>query len=250
MKKPLFFLVFISLISSVDTMGQVWRIRRWEAMAGLGTANQFGDIGGYSQGENLLGLKDIRFLQTRPTFHLGARYKILERVAAKVNLNYAFLSGNDEKGSNIGRDYSFTTGLFEFSFQGEYAFWREEYSRSYLMMKGRGVTDFVSSFSAYAFAGIGMAVFNPWQNDKLIDRAGEIQTSSALVFPAGVALKYGLSPKASLTLEVGGRLTTSDVIDGYPSEYSRANDVYYFGVVSYVWKFQTSRKGWPILREE
>ncbi len=249
MKKTIILMVLAEFLLVSISDAQIWRMRRYEAMAGIGTANHFGDIGGFTKGENLLGIKDYRFLKTRPSFYLGVRYKIRERIAAKVNFTYGFFSGDDKRGTNVNRDYAFTTNIFEVSVQGEYAFWREQLSHSYLMMKGRGITDFVSNFSAYAFAGIGSAIFNPHQNDKLIARAGEINTSSAIVFPVGVALKYGLSPRTSLCLEIGGRLTTSDKIDGYPSDYSRSTDVYYFGVVSYIYKVKTSRKGWPVFRE-
>ena len=249
MIRILVLIVSISFLASIQADGQVWRMRRYEAMAGIGTANYFGDIGGFTKGENLLGLRDIRILKTRPSIYLGARYKLSESMAVTINLTYGYLSGSDSRGSNVARDYAFSCPIFEPSLQYEYYFIKDKMTRSYLMMKGWGVMDFIGGFSLYGFAGAGGALYFPKQNEKLINRAGEITSGAALVFPAGLGVKYNFSPRTALSLEVGGRLTTTDKIDGFPSEYSRANDVYYFGVVSYMYKLKTSRKGWPMFKE-
>ena len=83
-------------------------MRRYEGIVGIGTANYFGDIGGYSKGDNALGLKDISITNTRPSIYLGARYKVYEVLAVKLNFIYGFFSGNDENSSNSQRNFEFS----------------------------------------------------------------------------------------------------------------------------------------------
>jgi hypothetical protein len=247
MKRIALLIVVISLVYPATTRAQVWKMKRYEAIVGIGTSNYFGDIGGYSRGENALGLKDISIASTRPSIYLGARYKVYEVIAVKLNLIVAFLSGSDEGKQNDARNLKFSATIFEPSLQVEYSFLKEKGSQSYLMMKGKGVTSFRSSISSYVFLGIGGGFFWPKAKENLTNFDLDYNKAT-LVVPMGLGLKYGLNTNWSIGFELGGRLTTTDYLDGYTSSYSDANDIYYFGVINLVYKIRTSRTGWPVFR--
>lgn len=137
--KRLLISLIICLFFGFTADAQVWKMRRYEALFGLGTTHYFGDIGGYSKGDNLMGLKDIDFTQIRPSFYVGMRYKIYETVALKLNLSYGYLHGDDAGDVNDARNFKFYTGIFEPSLQVEYSFIKEKEAMSYLMMKGKDI---------------------------------------------------------------------------------------------------------------
>ncbi len=247
MKRIAYLILVISLLYPANSRAQVWKMKRYEAIVGIGTSNYFGDIGGYSKGENALGLKDFSIKSTRPSIYLGARYKVFEVMAVKLNLIVGFLSGSDEGGQNDARNFKFSATIFEPSLQVEYAFLKEKEAQSYLMMKGKGVKEFRASISAYVFLGVGGGFFWPKAKENL-ENFDLDYNKATLVVPMGLGLKYGLNTNWSIGFELGGRLTTTDYLDGYSSSYSESNDVYYFAVINLVYKMRTSQTGWPIFR--
>ena len=64
---------------------QLWKMKRYEATAGLGTSQFYGDVGGYSIGENAWGLKDITFKQTRFNVNGSFRYFFTDEIAARLS---------------------------------------------------------------------------------------------------------------------------------------------------------------------
>ncbi|MBE9509703.1 MAG: hypothetical protein IMY71_02400 [Bacteroidetes bacterium] len=247
MKKLLFFLI-ASFIFNLTIDAQVWRMRRYEAVCGIGTTHYFGDIGGWSKDENILGLKDIDITQIRPSIYVGFRYKLYEELALKLNLIYGYLHGDDSGDANNSRNFKFYTGIFEPSIQVEYAFIKEREAMSYLMMKGRGMSQFHPSISAYAFIGFGGAFFKITKKENLQNVDLEY-TPAALVVPVGIGFKYGLNTNWSIGFDLGERFTTSDYIDGYTSEFSKSKDVYFFGVINMVYKIETGSNGLPVFKK-
>jgi hypothetical protein len=59
----------------------------------------------------------------------------------------------------------------------------------------------------------------------------------------GVNLLF--KPDYNLGLELGGRYAFSDYLDGYTSQFSSSNDVYYFLNVTFTYKIRTNAKGVP-----
>ena len=128
------FIIIFSLFS-FSGWSQVWKLRRYEMSAGIGIVNYFGDIGGYSPGKNLLGLKDLSLRSTRPMLHVGMRYKIYETGWLNFNLAFGWLHGTDVGGTNEARGIVFRSGLFEPSLRFEQAIINGRANQSYLMMK-------------------------------------------------------------------------------------------------------------------
>jgi len=246
MKKLLFFLI-ASFLLNLTINAQAWRMKRYEAIIGIGSSQYFGDIGGWSKDENILGLKDIALSQVRPGIYFGVRYKLYEEISLKLNLNYGYLHGDDADKANSSRNFKFYTSIFEPSIQVEYAFIKEKEAMSYLMMKGRGMSQFHPSISAYAFLGLGGAFFKVTEKEDLQNVDLEYNPV-ALVVPVGIGLKFGLNTNWSIGFDLGGRFTTSDYIDGYTSEYSESKDVYFFGVFNMVYKIRTGSNGLPVFK--
>jgi hypothetical protein len=121
LKRVLPFMLLIALCLSQEGNAQRWKLRRYEALFGVGFLNYFGDIGGAATSDNWFGIKDLSIKHTRPSLYLGARYKIRENMGLKLNLMYGFIAGDDEGSKNNDRGYAFTSSLFEPSLQFEYS---------------------------------------------------------------------------------------------------------------------------------
>jgi len=227
---------------------QKWKLRRYEAVAGIGTAHYFGDIGGAVDEHNLFGIKDIELFNTRPSFYIGARYKIRHNMAVKTNFIYGFLKGDDAGSKNNERDLAFTSMIFEPSAQFEFSIISEEQKyRTNAMFNKRGMINNYSNYNFYVFAGIGGVFGWPKPLKILVDRY-DPKTEVGLTFPIGLGLKYVISSDLSIGAEFGARLTLEDFLDGYSHPvFSHANDVYYFAVFNVIYRVKTSRRGFPML---
>src|SRR4030042_3871614 len=151
-------LILILLLSFSISEGyaQKWKLRRYEAVAGIGTAHYFGDIGGTADKNNLFGIKDIELFNTRPSFYLGVRYKIRNNMAVKANFIFGFLKGDDAGSKNNERNCAFTSKIFEPSAQFEFSIISEEQKyRTNAMFNKRGMINNYSHYNIYAFVGIG-----------------------------------------------------------------------------------------------
>src|SRR4030043_2263332 len=114
-------LVFLVFFLFSGGYAQKWKLRRYEAIVGIGTAHYFGDIGGSADKNNLFGIKDIELFNTRPSFYLGVRYKIRNNMAVKANFIFGFLKGDDAGSRNNERNCAVTSKIFEPSAQFEYS---------------------------------------------------------------------------------------------------------------------------------
>jgi opacity protein-like surface antigen len=243
--------IIISLFLLPATIdAQRWKLRRYEGLFGVGFVNYFGDVGGSAERENWFGIKDLSLKHTRPSFYIGARYKIRSNVSVKMNLMYGFLSGNDEGSVNNDRGFEFSTSLFEPSIQGEYSLISEEQRRrSSALFNKKGMMNNYSQINLYLYAGIGGVFFNPKVNEAMKNSPNYDpgHSTTGVVFPAGLGLKYVINQRWSLGAEFGIRFTTTDYLDGYTSPFSKRNDLYYFGHVHGIYRIRTSKEGYPIL---
>lgn len=208
-----------------------------------------GDIGTITHSENFLGFKDLAFRFSRPVIHAGFRYKLYRKIAVKLNFNLAWLHGDDQYGSNDGRGFVFTSTLFESTVQGEYYIIADKSTNNYLMMKGKGVMPFGSFMSLYVFAGLGPVSSSPKIKGDPYNRAIADPKKMTFAFPVGVGVKYGLTPRWKLGFELGIRYTGSDELDAFTSQFSQANDVYYFATFHAVYRIKTARNGLPSFKK-
>jgi hypothetical protein len=246
MKRYLIVIILFCIVSTISN-GQLWKQKRYETLFSIGTTQFFGDIGGFTKGENILGLKDISFMQTRFNFTGGLKYKIVDNFNIRLNLAFGMFHATDDRGSNESRDMEAKTTFFEPTILAEYYFIKSKLGESYLFSSGRGsgkTGNFLSSLEFYAFSGFGGLSFNVKGNDNLV-ALGQPNSGFAAVIPLGLGANILFKPEFNLGLEIGGRYSFSDYLDGYTSQYSGSNDVYYFFNVTFTYKIKTNSKGVP-----
>lgn len=245
MKKPLLILFLLCFIFPLSE-AQLWKLRRVEFVAGAGTATFFGDVGGFSHGANALGLKDISFLQTRYSVSLSVKYRITQNINARVSLSYGLLHATDERGSNHSRGFEAATTVLEPALIGEYYFLRNSAENSYLFNKGRGrgLGGILRSLDVYAFTGIGGLNYSIKPNTKLMEH-GLKSSGFTGVVPLGIGSTFAAYPSINFGAELGFRYALTDNLDGYTSQYSSANDVYYFLNFTFTYRLKIKRGIFP-----
>lgn len=249
MKRPVLFLLVLLLVgafSAEQASAQLWKMRKLETTVGLGPSFFFGDIGGFSRKENVLGFKDLTFLQTRYVINGSLKYRVLEDLNVRLSLSAARLRATDARGSNEGRDMEARTFIFEPALMGEFYFIKNKNENSYLFSKGQaGFRRLINSLDVYAFSGFGGASYSVKGNDRL-ENVGIIESGFSPIIPVGVGANLIFSPDINLGLELAGRYSFTDYLDGYTSQYSSSNDVYYFLTFTLTYKMKTNQKGWPV----
>jgi hypothetical protein len=245
MKRPILIVLLFCIIVPFSK-AQLWKLKRVELVAGVGTATFFGDVGGFSHGENAWGLKDITFLQTRYSLNFSVKYRITQNINARLSLSYGILHATDERGSNQGRGYEATTTILEPALIGEYYFIRNSAENSYLFNKGRGkgLGGILRSLDVYAFTGIGGLKYSIEPNEKLQEHGLKSSGFTGAV-PLGIGSTVATSPSITLGAELGFRYALTDNLDGYTSQYSRANDVYYFLHFTFTYRLKIKKGIFP-----
>jgi len=252
MKRPLLIILlscFIFALFEGESEAQLWRYKRWETALGLGPSVFFGDIGGYSKTENILGLKDITLLQTRFNINFSLKYRLTQRFNARFSLTAGSLHATDTRGSNEGREFEAATIIIEPALIGEYYFIKNRAENSYLFTRGRGYgfSGFLQSLDFYAFTGIGGLSYSVKGNDALINYGLDSGGFTAVI-PVGLGSTLVYTPYINFGVELGGRYSFSDNLDGYTSQYSSSNDVYYFLNFTVTYKLKSGPKGLPSFR--
>jgi hypothetical protein len=220
---------------------QLWKVRRLELTAGIGTTQFFSDIGGYPNNRNLLGLKDFTFKQTRFNINENIRYRITENLSARLNLIWGQLHSTDARGSNIDRGFEESTIFFEHSVVAEYHFIRNKEEISFILLRENNnyFKSLYQSTDLYLFAGLGGLSYHVNPNEKLTPEI--IQASGYTgVIPLGFGLNMIYSDKLNFGVELGGRFTNSDLIDGWVGAKSR-KDVYHLLNFTITYKIRTEK---------
>ncbi len=231
----LLIITFGFLIQSEAQYSSRWKRYRYELIGSVGVTNFMGELGGADrEGTNFL--RDFEFSMTRPAFNIGLRYKLLERVASKISLNYGILRGDDkttDERFRHNRNLNFYAHIVEISGQLEYSFIKEKTGHRYNLRRVRGVKGL--KLNSYVFVGIGVFWFNPygknpetgkWVALQPLGTEGQGRVGSRekynrfqLAIPFGVGFKYGLNKLWSIGLEFGARKTFTDYIDDVSTTY-------------------------------
>ncbi len=260
MGKRLIMMCMVVLFTAPFASAQLWKMKRYEAMAAVGTSQFYGDIGGFSIGENALGFKDITFKQTRFSVNGSFRYFITDNIAARLSFTWAMLHADDVRGSNNdGRLFETTSFIYEPALLGEYYFVRNRERNSFLFQtymyrRNNRLRDFFRSVDVYALTGIGGAGYNVFYGNERIQARWETDPTQkrsgfTAVIPLGVGAKVAMDPNLLIGIELAGRYALSDYLDGYSSEeYSRRNDAYHTFSVTLNYRIKTARNGLPNFR--
>jgi hypothetical protein len=253
--KRVFFVIVIICFTVQLSDAQLWRLKRWEAEFGLGPSFSFPDIGGYTQGDNILGFKDLSYRQTRFDINGNLKYRLSRTLNTRFSMTYAMLHATDVRGSNEGREYEAVTNLIEPALMVEYYFIKNKYESSYLFLKGKSLWTMLSSLDFYAFAGVGAAGYSVKLNDALIERGITEPGSTAdhgfkLVVPGGIGATLVFNPNLNFGLEFAGRWADTDYLDGFNPNIlpNKAKDKYYFLNFTVTYKLKTGANGLPSFR--
>jgi hypothetical protein len=224
-------------------------MKRWEASMGFGPSIFFGDVGGYSRAENVLGIKDMTYKQTRFNINGNIKYRVTQDINVRLSLTTGLLHATDKRGSNDGRGLEATTGFFEPAIIGEYAFIKNNAEGSYLFQKGNGgfMKSIVESLDVYVYSGIGGINYRVKTNTLLATYRMN-NGGFAMVIPVGLGANLIYSPDLNFGMEIGARYAFTDYLDGYTSQYSQVNDVYYLINFTVTYKMKTGKNGLPTFK--
>jgi hypothetical protein len=246
--KKLLIITTAFIILSQASNGQLWKLRRYEISGGIGTTQFYSDIGGYPTEKNVLGLRDFTFKQTRFNLNGCVRYRFTEDFAAKVSLVFGTLHATDASGEYISRGFEANTIFVEPSLIAEYYFIKnkEENSFVFLAKNETFIKSVFSSLDFYCFTGIGGLGYKVSPNSVL---APHVTKTSGIteVVPLGVGVSLIYSGDFNFGVELGGRFTFSDYLDGYTSAQSKANDIYHLLNFTITYKINKWVKGLPAL---
>lgn len=252
MKRPVFLFLLLSglcFFEITDVQAQLWKQRRIEVIGGVGPSLFFGDVGGFSPSENVLGLKDMSFRQTRFNLSGSLRYRVLSDLSVRLSFSGGVLRATDNRGSNVTRSMEASTLLFEPAMIGEFYFIKNKTENSYLFSKGQlhKIKNIAQALDFYAFTGVGGAAYSVSGN-AILESRGLKHEGFTTIIPIGVGSTIIFSPNINFGLEVGGRYSFSDYLEGYTSQYSSSNDVYYFMSFNIIYKMKTRSNGLPDFR--
>ena len=206
-----------------------------EIAISIGASNLLSDLGG-SQYEGKTFLADLEFTATRPSMGVFFRQTFNKKLAARVNLYYAQVFGDDaltnvtmDNPSAPGwarkyRNLSFKSHILEASFVVEYNLFRYTPGSTF------------ERFTPYILAGFGGFHFDPkanfdgeWVRLQPLGTEGqglpqypakEKYSNFALCFPFGMGFKYNVSKNYSFGFEIAHRMTTTDYIDDVSTTYA------------------------------
>lgn len=212
------FIIFITLVISTTTQAQMYyeTVYTGEFGATIGGAHYFGDLN-----------TRAAFNRPKPAVGIFFRKQFGNYVSARLSGHFAQLGYSDIYSKNEFqrlRNLSFNTNIYEVALQGDFNFFK------FLP------ADPAHSFTPYVTLGIGLFNFNPYaylddQKFFLRELGTEGQTvaggykgrspysTTALMIPFGVGLKYNLTEKINISFEVAHRFTFTDYLDDVSTTY-------------------------------
>ncbi len=252
MKKHLWILIIALLVlSSFDSYGQRWRLRRYEADVYLGAVSFHGDIGLADKPlmNNLNGI--------RPTIGFKPGFKLSQDFTITLDLAYMMYGGKDEEGSTHSRLYSFNTHAFQHVARLEYYLIGD--SRTFIsgaVYNRRGMVNNYNKLFVYFFGGAGGVMSKSKVKDlrnngeePLANPGYDNNLHYTAVFPLGGGVRWALDPRWSIGAEIGYQFTLSDYLDGYSSAWSKYNDSYYLTSVKAIFSIRSDREGRPVFKK-
>jgi hypothetical protein len=183
----------------------------------------FGGLSNY-QGD----LTDKPYKSSKTAFGITASFPITQRFSIRTGLTLGKIAGADSLGDKpelIARNLSFQSKITEFSVLGEYNIFNIEDIR----------------WTPYLFGGLALFHFNPFTYDSIQSKVYLQPLSTEgqglqgypekpykltqLAIPFGAGVKYAISDRVQIGLEVGLRKTFTDYLDDVSSGYADPADL-------------------------
>ncbi len=189
-------------------------------MAGM--SNYGGDLGAESFFKS--------FSQAHASYGGFIRYNVNNYLAAKFNVYYGKISGDDASANaqeRVDRNLSFQSSLLEFGLTAEYN------------ILGYQPYNLERIFSPFVFAGVAYYRYNPeafydgrWVELQPLSTEGQglsaypersVYSLNEIAIPFGIGAKYAINDRWNLGLELGYRLTFTDYLDDVSTTYVDAD---------------------------
>lgn len=192
--------------------------QHFEAGILIGASNYLGDLSNNSS--------SVYLKETKPAFGALVKYNFNHLFALRLGGNYTWVAGRDANVKNDdfvrNRNLSFRSSITEFSLIGEFN------------IPGYEAYGLNLPFSAFVFGGISYFKYSPrtrfegnWVDLQPLGTEGQGGVAgrggkyslNEFAIPFGVGVKYALSDKINLGLELGARRTFTDFLDDVSGTY-------------------------------
>lgn len=219
------------------TTSDYWMSQKKELIFGVGASNFLGDLGGLDRIGTHFSPLDLEWNVTRPSGHIGFRYRFRPWFATKSMFQYAVLKGDDaltNEPSRRNRNLSFRTHLFEFSQNLEWIFFSyERFGKRYNIPGLKGIRN--KNTVAYLFGGVAGFLYIPqgpggggWTNLRPLKTEGQGLPGAerekgyglfSLGLPVGIGFKFGLDQIWRMSVELSYTQTFTDYLDDVSGTY-------------------------------
>lgn len=222
MKKLTLAIVIFALLGTNQQAAAQWESVRMEGEVGvsLGAAHYFGDL-------NTRG----KLNRPKPAVGIFFRKQFGNYVGLRVAAHYAQLGYSDiyntQNEYQKRRNLSFNSGVFELALQGDFNFFK--------FVPG----DPYHSFTPYVTFGVGIFNYDPYAflggKKYFLRQLGtegqglteypdrKPYNTMAFSFPLGVGVKYAITDRFNIGLEIAHRFTTTDYLDDVSKTYVGAD---------------------------
>ena len=181
----------------------------------VGAAHYFGDL------NTRAGLN-----RPKPALGLFFRKQFGNYVGLRVSAHYAQLGYSDTYSKNEyqkTRNLSFNTNIWELALQGDFNFFKfipadPDYKFTPYVTLGVGLF----SYDPYAFIAGKKEFLRPLgtEGQNVGYKGRKPYSTMAVCIPFGVGIKYNISQKVNLSIEVCHRFTTTDYLDDVSTTYA------------------------------
>ncbi len=188
----------------------------FELQFGAGPTFMFTDIGNVGYGGNI---------------EVTGKYRLHPYLALKASLGGGLALGSDAGTENDSRGMEYYTIMVEMTGQIEF----------YLLKEGRGSgrgghMGYKPRIRPYLFAGGGPLLFYPTHTHENAEELPAFNRYTVILI-GGAGLLYRVDNNIFWGFQAGGRLTTTDFLDGFSPASSVSNDTYYTAQIVMVYRF-------------
>lgn len=217
------------------TTSDYWKHQRKEIYFGVGASNFLGDLGGLNRIGTDYSPMDLEWALTRPSGHVGFRYRLKPWLTTKTHLQYGILKGDDaltQEPSRHYRNLRVRTHLFEVAQHFELIiFNNEHFGKRYKLHGLKGMRN--KNTLVYLIGGFSFFGFIPqgpgdggWTNLRPLNTEGQGLPGGPQPYkfynfgiPMGGGVKIGIDALWRITFELTYTKTFTDYLDDVSSVY-------------------------------
>ena len=214
------------------TTSEYWKGQRKELFFGVGATNFLGDLGGLNKIGTDYSFVDLEWSTTRPSGHLGYRFRFRPWVSTKTILQYGVLRGSDALTNEPYRHYrnlAFKTHLIELSQHIEFViFNNEHYGKRHSIRGLKGMRN--KNTLVYLFSGFTGFAYIPQSptgvNLRPLRTEGQGLPGGPKPYglfnygiPFGAGCKIGLDMVWRISFELSYTKTFTDYLDDVSGLY-------------------------------